>query len=557
MPSARYVRESDAPNPERIVKEFDRLYAASQPAFEVMQEIADYIVPNKAVVTKQVVPGAELTERLWHSVGVHANNLLAASMAGALTSAAVRWFSLKFRNQRLNEYPAGMRWLQECEERIYLALRQSNFNAESGEMYIDMGLGTGALFMKERSKQVPGFNGLFFKGVPPGSYVIAENAEGDVNRLTRRLRWTGWQITEQFPRATLPDDIKEVITNKPETTHDVLHAVYPRTNTNPKRRDALHMPFASCYVLKKTKTLLDEGGEQEFPYAVPRWAVTTGEVWGRGPGHTALPDMRTLNGIVEKTLNAASKAIDPPGLVNSDATIAELDMRSGSQNVVDGDPDHAWRALESGSNVQLGELKLAEYREAIRQMFFWDQLNLPGDRAMTLGEVERRLELMRRVLGPTLGRFEHEFLNMLLNRVYNLMLRARALPPPPREIAGANLDVEYEGPLARSQKMARVAGFEQFMTLLTPLQPFPALYEHAMENVNLDEAVRDLLDITTGVSSYKVDIEERDARRAQKAQAQAQQAQLEQMATGAEAAGKAAPMLKELAGSAGGNGRGA
>ena len=50
---------------------------------------------------------------------------------------------------------------------------------------------------------------------------------------------------------------------------------------------------------------------------------------------------------------------------------------------------------------------------------------------MTATEVQVRYELMQRLLGPTLGRFQSEFLNPLIERVFGIMFRANAFLPAP------------------------------------------------------------------------------------------------------------------------------
>ena len=169
-------------------------------------------------------------------------------------------------------------------------------------------------------------------------------------------------------------------------------------------------------------------------------------IYGYGPGHIALPDIRTLSRAIELGLSAASKALDPPGLVNSDAVFGELDLRPAAQTPVDGDPRLAWVPLESGAKFDVGQILERKLEEKIERIFYWDQLQLQGDKLMTATEVERRLELMRRVLGPTLGRFESELLSPLLNRCFGLMYRAGALAAAARRTERARPRHRVRGP---------------------------------------------------------------------------------------------------------------
>jgi hypothetical protein len=87
---------------------------------------------------------------------------------------------------------------------------------------------------------------------------------------------------------------------------------------------------------------------------------------------------------------------------------------------------------------------------------------------------------MQRLLGPTLGRFQSEFLNPLIERVFGIMFRANAFLPAPQIISGQNIDVEFIGPLARSQRMEEATAVER-------------LYELAMQLAQADPAVLDII----------------------------------------------------------------
>jgi hypothetical protein len=383
-------RESEAPDAEQILRRWQTLRSRRANVDEVQQELADYIIPRKAVITEHHggaavgrVEGEELTEHVWDSTAIRANELLAARIQGALTSPSIRWFSLKTRDARMNEQYAVRRWLNDVEDRMYLALRQSNFNAEMGEVYLDLGaLGTGAMLI-ESEETDEGNRGFWFRALAPGTYCIAEDSRGRVDTLFRILKMTLRQCAQQFSVDALPAAWREQLDREPDAEREVLHAIQSRRVDNPRRKDVLHFPVASVYLAISEKVILEEGGYKEFPGVVPRWSKTSGEVYGRGPGHTALPDIRTLNKAVELTLSSAAKALDPPGLVSSDATIAELDLRPGSMNTVEGDPRLAWAPLESGAKFDVSKLLEGDLRESIRNTFYWDQLQLQSQRVMT------------------------------------------------------------------------------------------------------------------------------------------------------------------------------
>ena len=351
----RPKRESEPPDGARLVKRYERGLERRSTVDTTQQRILEYIIPHKADITRTRTEGQERTEKVWDSTAIQANKLLASSIQGSLMSQAIRWFRLVLRNQDLMTKPVTD-WLEDVVEILYQALRQSNFYAEASELCLNLGaIGIGAIFVEERKKTEgqAGFGGFRFQTIG-GRYVIEENPEGRVDAFFRAFPMSARNIQDSWPNAELPDPIRTSLPERPDKEFEIVHAVYPRRVGNPKRKDAQHMKWASCYVFRSTKTILSEGGYEEFPYLVPRWDKESEGIYGYGPGHIALPDIRTLSRAIELGLSAASKALDPPGLVNSDAVFGELDLRPAAQTPVDGDPRLAWVPLESWRQVRRG-----------------------------------------------------------------------------------------------------------------------------------------------------------------------------------------------------------
>jgi hypothetical protein len=533
-----------ATDPEAILKRYDRLYEQQQVDRAVWQELAEYILPRKSNITTKRTPGAKQTTRLYDSTAVRANELLAASMQGALTSAAVKWFRLKLRQQELNEDPEVAAWLDACTDRMYLAFTQSNLSSELQEVYLDLGgFGTGCVIEEERNPNSPTFSGFIFHSLPVGTYVIAEDAEGRVDTVLREVVLSARAAVAKWGAARVGERIRQTLEKKPDDLVTIIHAVYPREYT--RGRTARNKPVASCYVHKDGKHLIAEGGFDTFPCMVPRWTKTSGEVYGRGPGHTALPDVRTLNRARELTLKAWAKAIDPPMKQRQDGVIGTAKLAPASLNTVVNMDDLA--PIEFKARFDVGKIEEEQLRTAIRDVFYNSQLQLPNKTIMTATEVERVYELMQRILGPTLGRLEAELLNPLIERSFDLMLRRGALPEPPPAIYAdgeiADIDIEYEGPLSRAQRSSDSQAIERTLQLALPIAQVDP---EALDALDLTEVIR-YAGQRHGipprvVRSEKQIAEIRSARETERQKV----VQQEQMRGMAEMAGKTAPLVKAL-----------
>jgi len=523
---------------EYIKKRVDAL-ASDRGTWEVnWQEILDYVMPRKADVVTLRTKGEKRTEVLFDSTAITANNLLAASLQGTLTSPSLPWFSIKLRDEQLNENRAVQLWLEDTARRMYDTFNKTNFNTEVHEMYLDLcSIGTGALFVEEGNN---GFekDGIHFNTLHIAEYYIQENINGKVDTLYRKYKLTARQAVQEFGEKNVGEKIIQAAKEKPDQKFNFIHAVEPTEDyKRATGKSATKLPFHSCHVCEEDKMVVRTGGYNEFPYLVPRWSKATGEIFGRSPSYNALPDIKTLNKAVEIGLKAWAKAIDPPLLVQDDGVIGRVRTTPAGITVVR--HDGAIKPLQIGSNWQITDLKENQLRTAIRQAYYSDQLQLQEGPQMTATEVQVRYELMQRLLGPTLGRFQSEFLNPLIDRVFGIMYRAGALLPEPQIIRGSEMDVEYVGPLARSQRMEEAVAIERLYQLAMNIaQVDPAI----MDNINHDQAIRlrgKLLGVPKTVLRGSDEVDEMRNQRAEQQQqmemAQQQQAQAQAMKTQADA----------------------
>lgn len=492
------------------------------------QEILDYVMPRKADITLVRSKGEKRTEVLYDSTAITANTLLAASLQGTLTSPSLPWFSIKIRNKELNEQRDTALWLEDTARRMYDAFNDTNFNTEVHEMYLDLtSIGTGCLFVEENSK---GFaeGGIHFKTLHINEFYIQENVNGYVDTVYRKYKLSARQAVQEFGEENLGKKVLDAVKSKPEKEFVFIHAVEPSIDyERATGKVATKLPFHSCHVCEEDKMIVRTGGYNEFPYLVPRWSKATGETYGRSPSYNAIPDIKTLNKAVEIGLKAWAKAIDPPLLVQDDGVIGRVRTTPAGITVIRN--DGAIKPLQIGTNWQITDMKETQLRTAIRQAYYSDQLQLSEGPQMTATEVQVRYELMQRLLGPTLGRFQSEFLNPLIERVFGIMFRSGALLPPPENIQESKMDIEYVGPLARSQRMEEANAIDRLYQLaMTIAQANPSV----MEIINHDEAIRmraKLLGVPNSILVSREDVE--DAREAQMQQQMAQQEMMAQQQT--------------------------
>jgi hypothetical protein len=324
--------------------------------------------------------------------------------------------------------------------------------------------------------------------------------------------------------------------------------VYPRPNkaknkNSFKKLAPKNRPYGVKYVMQETgEQMGDERGYYEMPAFMPRWRRTSKSMWGHSPAMVAMPDILTLNQLVEMTLTAADKAIDPVTKVTERGLLSDLDM-SGDRVVVVRSMDDIG-THESAARFDVSELQKAGLQESINKIFYVDQLQLKDSPQMSATESNIRYELMQRLLGPTAGRLRSDYLDPMVQRTFNILLRAGVIPPPPAiaasEDADNELDIVYTGPLIRAQRTDLVMGVSRWVATLSELsQVEPSVLDVPnFDNIATELAILEGVPATMLNSEKEITTRRKGRKQMESQMAQAQLA--EQMGKGAKAVGEAA-----------------
>jgi hypothetical protein len=290
-----------------LLSRYERLEGQRQNWETHWQEVADYMQPRKADVTKQRARGDKRMEQVFDSSPIQAVELLAASLHGMLTNPSTPWFTLRFKDEEIDNEDEAKLWLEEATATMYTAFNRSNFQQEIFELYHDLiTFGTACMFIEEDDDDIIKFSTRHINEV-----FIAENDKGRIDTIFRRFKISARAAVQKFGDAT-STDIRGIFKKDPYQEVEILHAVYPRSDFNPNKKDKGNMPFESVYMEYKNANELSISGFKEFPFVVPRYLKASNEIYGRSPAMTALPDVKMLNEMSKTTIKAAQKQVDPP-----------------------------------------------------------------------------------------------------------------------------------------------------------------------------------------------------------------------------------------------------
>ena len=520
-----------------LLSRFDKLQSQRQNWETHWQDVADYMQPRKADVTKQRARGDKRMELIFDSSPIQAIELLAASLHGMLTNPSTPWFTLRFKDEDVDGEDEAKLWLQSATDAMYTAFNRSNFQQEIFELYHDLiTFGTAAMFIEEDDADLIKFSTRHINEV-----FIAENDKGRIDTIYRRFKISARAAVQKFGNK-ISSDIRSIVDKDPYKEIEIIHAVYPRKDFNPTKKDKSNMPFESVYIEFKTGNELSVSGFKEFPFVVPRYLKASNEIYGRSPAMTALPDVKMLNEMSKTTIKAAQKQVDPPLLVPDDGFLLPVRTVPGGLNFYRSGTRDRIEPLNIGANNPLGLNMEQQRRDAIRAVFYVNQLMMQDGPQMTATEVIQRNEEKMRLLGPVLGRLQSELLKPLIDRVFNILLRNNQLPQAPEFLSGRDIEIEYVSPLAKAQKSSELQSIMRAIEILGSLANVAPVFDY----VNFDNLVKHLADIVGVPQKILKSQSQVNAERQQAQQQQQEMQQMQQVQQLAKAGGDIAPLAKAL-----------
>lgn len=508
---------------------------------EYWQSLGDILLPGKHDITSTRSPNERQPINVYDSTPRVAARALASAVDGMTKSRTTNWFWPTVDDEDLAEQDTIKEWLNVVRDRMWRSIyhKDARFIHRSGE--VDEGLvvyGIGALFTGENRNR----NGLSFRNIPIGRFSIDENSDGVVDTIAITEYFTARQAVQAFGEDNLGPKVLDAFRDPSRSAKKFpfVQLIVPRDDRSAGKVGP-DMAFSSIVVDKSGEKIVRESGFHEFPVSVPRWDTIAGQVYSRSPGMMALPDARTAQAIAKTMLVAAQRAADPPTWAYSDAVISPIRTHPGGLTVLSAfDAQNIGGAplgvLDTGRGLPIGMEMQRDIRESIEAAFFKNVFNLPINTGnMTATEVLERKEEFIRTIGPVFGRLEADYIGHTVERVYGIMSRAGAFPPPPENIGGVPVKFEFMSPIQVARKQMEAVSLGRAFELIGPLaQAQPEI----LDNLDGDRIVRDVPEWASVPQDWLRSQEEVDAKREQRAQAQQAQELAQAVTVGADAAGK-------------------
>jgi len=317
----------------KLLKRLEQLKSQRAVVEDVWRDCYRYTYPLRGVGledkstdgTTLAATAADLQASLYDSTGTDSTRIHASALMSGLTPANSRWFQIDVDGVD----DAGRQWLDAAADAIWENIHQSNYDAAAFDCMVDITVtGQFALFCDEADQ-----GGYQFEQWPLATtYFAASEPGGMVDTVLNEFPMTAEQAVRAYGENMVSEKVLKASKDKPDEKFVFIRAIYPREGKN--GRMARNMPVASCHFERESKKVVRESGYHEMPLGVPRWSPIPGTAYAFGPVFDALPDLKTLNKVVEFVLKNADLAIAGMWIAEDDGVLNAKSIKIGPRKVI-------------------------------------------------------------------------------------------------------------------------------------------------------------------------------------------------------------------------------
>lgn len=412
-----------------------------------------------------------------------------AGLIAGMTSPARPWFRLRTPDESLNERHNVRAWLHFNMLNMRRIFAESNTYRALRRIYEELFVfGTGATIL------LPDFNtGVRHHTTTIGEYALGLNGLEEVDSLYRQLDMTVEQLVDKFGFENCSQKVQNLYDEKNFLQWiPVLHGIEPRKDRNPMKFDNQNMPWQSFYleIGGDSEKFLRMSGHRDFPVLAPRWKVNGHDFYGEAPAMRALGDVMQLQQEQYRKAQAIDYQTQPPLQVPSSLSEA-VKKGPGSYTIVDGIQQKIQPAWEVDLNLQNLLNDIIDVRQRVAQAMFEDIFLMftttrRGVQPPTAEEIVAQQEEKLLMLGPVLENLHDELLGPLVEKTFAIMLEGGLVPPPPPELEGQPLNIEFVSTLAQAQKLIGLSNLDRMVGTIVNLS---SVAPSALDKLNTDEVV--------------------------------------------------------------------
>jgi len=447
-------------SPDQILKRQELAQKKKDEFQQLYQDAYEFALPQRQLygIWEGGATGTKKMQRVFDSTAINSTQRFANRLQSVVFPPQRKWARLEpgtaIPEDRKDQ---AQQILDVYGERMFAVLRQSNFDIAIGEFLLDLAVGTACMMVQPGDDTSP----INFVPVPLFLVSYEEGANGQVDNVYRRMRMKAESIVRQWPDAKIPDEMQRRIDNKPTDDIELIEA----TVYDYKRGDY-------CYhvIDKASKAEIVYRRRKTSPWVISRYMKVAGEIYGRGPLVTALPDIKTLNKTKELLLKNASLAVSGPYTAADDGVLNPNTVKIVPGAIIpvarNGGPQGpSLQPLPRSGDFNVSQLVINDMTQSIKRILLDESLPPDNMSARSATEIVERMKELAQNLGSAFGRLINETMIPLTSKILEVM-DERGLIDLPLRVNGLEVKVTPVAPLAQAQAMEEVSAVLQYAQLM-------------------------------------------------------------------------------------------
>jgi len=524
--------ESEKDRVTDLKRQFNYLKEQRDKRLSDWKDVQKYVCPS---IHNWDNPSDKIPKRAkrYTSRPTHYARTLRSGLVGYSISPNIVWQKLTFEDAgHLDKIYGAKDWLEEVERKLYAEFSRSNLYQQAGLMIESaVSYGHGVMLIDE----IIGEDKLRFSTLKTQEVFLDIDEYDKCNTVFRRYTMTLKNAASFFGEENLTSQQQDYLKQKDHLNDEIIiiHAVFKREDFDSESKNAKKMPYASIYIDESEDRILMESGYNDLPYAVFIWEPVAGTPYGDSPAIHSIDDIYILSKYDESLMRMAQLAGDPfynvPDSMRDHVTVVPGGFNYYSK------PNEIISPVNTGLNfpvtIELYQDRVDRVKDWFHVDFFLALqqqrpanmtatyvMELQGEKAAVLSDLVVNL---------------NESLSKIIQRSFNILFRQGKIPEPPSGLngSGAQLKVEFMGPLAQAQKKYHESnGIQQSLNLIGAVANIAGAT--ALDVVDFDATLkRGLEGLGFPQEAIREDKDIEDLRKERAAQAQQQQQQAIAMET--------------------------
>ena len=333
--------------------------------------------------------------------------------------------------------------LDRVADTVFSYIHRSNFDQRVNEACVDLSISPGAM----TCDYDPINDDLIFDAIPLSNIVLASNGRGEVADVWRKSKIPLRGIQRIWEEARLPEKYAQMMESKPDEEVTIIEGVCETDGEY------------TLYVMMEAdkEVIYQEEFGTSSPWIVFRSQVVSGEVYGRGPVMSVLPDIKTLNVMGEYSLKSAALQVLGAWTATDDGIFNPYTFRIAPGIAIpvssNSNENPTLRPLATGANVQFHEMEYERRRDNVNRALFAKPIGDITDPTKTATEINIRRQIDLQEAGATFGRLAVELAGATFRRAFEVLKANGKIPDI--VIDGENIRLKY------LNNMARAADYEE------------------------------------------------------------------------------------------------